>query len=379
MSKVLFYYSDYGANLSRREQNLWGGVGYYRIIQPSKHVKGHDVKVVGIELTKKGETPEERWYRIFSEYDVFWTSYFSDPKEASALFYTRDMFNKKEGNKKKVIIDCDDNFLDVHENHPLYDKLKAGKRDKAFMATILSFADVITVSTEPLKQRFLKHFKEVHKLDKKIIVIPNMNDIKDWNFEPVEKNKDKFVIGYAGSNSHQEDLQMFFPALIKIMQKYPNVYFESVGSISKDMFHMFEDFTKDMMDRCDLLPATYTFNEYPKMISETKWDIGIAPLIDSAFNRCKSHIKFMEYSAMKIPVIASRVYPYFMDINGRKVIEHEKTGLLVKPSEWFDAMESLILDKKKRKTLGENAYNHVKTNWQYDNSGLDKIIEKVLE
>ncbi len=371
--KILFYFSDYGANVIRREQNKPGGVGYYRIVKPSQMVVGHDVTVWGSELVKKEETPEERWYRVFSEYDVFWTSYFSDPKEASALFYTRDKM------KKKVIIDCDDNYIDILESHPLYDKLKSGKRDKAFMSTILTFADVITVSCEPLKARLAKHFKDVYKMEKKIIVIPNMNDVKDWDFAPVEKDPKKFIIGYSGSNSHQDDLAMFFPALLKIMQKYPNVYFESVGSISKDMLHLFNDFDSPIMNRCDLLPATWTFDEYPKMISETKWNIGVCPLVDSSFTRCKTHIKWFDYSMFKIPVIASRVYPYFMNVGKRKTIQHDKTGLLVKPSEWFDAIERLILDEKKRNELGENARKDIIDNWQYKDSEISKTISDMIE
>jgi hypothetical protein len=83
-------------------------------------------------------------------------------------------------------------------------------------------------------------------------------------------------------------------------------------------------------------------------------------------------------SAMKFPVIASRVYPYFMDIQGKKVIENEVTGLLVKPSQWFSAMEDLILHKEKRIKLGENAYKHVVENWQYKDSNLSSLIDKVL-
>ncbi len=373
MSKILFYYSDYGANIQRQLENAWGGVGYYRIVKPSQMVAGHEVTLVGKELTRKGESPEERWYRIFQEYDVFWTSYFSDPKEASALFYTRDKL------KKKVIIDCDDNFLDILPTHPLYDKLKAAKRDRAFMSTILSFADVITVSTDPLKQRFYKHFKEVHKLHKEIVVIPNLNDVSEWQYEPAPKDPQKFIIGYAGSNSHQDDLAMFFPHLLYIMRKYPQVYFESCGSISKDMLHLFKDFDSEVMNRCDLLPSTWTFKEYPKMMSEQKWNVGVAPLVDNAFTRCKSHIKWFDYSMFKIPTIASRVYPYFVPLGERKTIEHGETGLLVKPSEWSEALESLILNKTLGSELGAKAFNYIRDHWQYQQSDMSMVIDQLLK
>lgn len=376
--RVLFHYADCNANVNRQMENTWGGVGYYRAYKVSQQLKGHEVLLWGNELTKKDESIEERWERVFEQCDVFWTSYFNHAEEASALFYTRDKLNRA-GSNKRVVIDVDDNFLELDDNHPLKDRVKAGKRDKVFMSTIVSFADVVTVSTEPLKQRLAKHFKDVYKLEKEIIVIPNMNDTKDWPKELNSKHKDKIVIGYTGSNSHNDDMAMFLPELHKIMKKYPNVYFESIGAIGKNAMYLFEDWGVKETERCDLLPSTWTFNEYPKMLSETKWDIGVAPVIDSAFTRCKSHIKFLEYSSIKIPTIASRVYPYYVPISDKEVIEHEKTGVLVKPSEWFNALEDLILHPEKRKKLAENAHAHVLLNWQYDDGFMTRKLDEVLK
>jgi len=376
MSKILFYFSDHGANAVRQSENLYGGVGYYRVVKVAEQVKGHDVTVWGTQLTKKGESKAERWERIFKEYDIFWSSYFSDGEEASALFYTRDKLNR-EGKNKKVVLDVDDNFLDILESHPLYDKIKSGKKDRAFMSTILSFADVITVSTEPLKLRFAKHFRDVYKIEKEIVVIPNMNDIKDWNFT-VPKKKNKIIIGYAGSNSHQDDLKMFIPNLLEVMKKHKNVYFECIGSITKDMLHLFKDFPSHEMNRCDIGGGTHTFKEYPEYIASRGWDIGVAPLDDNAFTRCKSHIKFMEYAALHIPVIASMVHPYCIAISDRYVIEQDKTGLLVKPSEWEEALETLITNAEKRKELAENAHKHITDNWQYDDGLVSERIAEVL-
>jgi glycosyltransferase involved in cell wall biosynthesis len=366
--KILFYYQDWNANTERQLQDTYGGIGYYRIVKVAEQIKDHDVTVVGVKLGVKGETQDQRWKRIFTEYDVFWTSYFSDPKEASAMFYWRDKL------KKKVVIDLDDNYLGIVPSHPLYDKIKSTKKDRAFISTILSFADVITVSTEPLKQRIDEHMKTVYKLDKTIAVIPNFNDAQDWDYKISKKNKDKIVIGYSGSNSHQDDLEMVFPVIAKLMDKYPNLYFESTGGINNEMLWLFNCFSKSAMDRCDVLPSTFTFKEYPKYLLEQKWDIGICPLVDCEFTRSKSHIKWMEYSMAKFPVIASRVYPYFMDLQGRKTIENGVTGILVKPSEWKDALEDLINNPEKRATLANNAYNHIKENWQYKDSNINQTV-----
>lgn len=370
MSKILFNYAENPLYIEGNKRD-YSGVGYYRVVKPSQQVKGHEVTLMGYDIKQYGKTHEEKWKNIFKEFDIYWTSYHCDDKEASAMFYFRDKY------KKKVIIDIDDNYLDVLPTNPLYDNLKAGKKDRSFIGAILSMADAITCSTEPLAQRLDEHFRTVYGLEKKIVVIPNFNDLKDWDFPIKEKHKDKIVIGYAGSNSHHDDLVMMLPHLAKIMDKYKNVYFESMGMISKDKIWLFKDFSEDALNRCDLLPSC-RFREYPERMANAQWDVALAPLEESKFTRCKSHIKWMENAALKIPVIASRVYPYHMELFGRRTIIDGKTGLLVKPSGWFDAMESLILDKQKREEIGQNAYDFVKLNWQYKESNLDSILDELF-
>ncbi len=370
MSKILMFRNDFNGNAIRQVDDKYGGVGYYRTVQPAKYIKGHEVEVIGANISKKGKTREQKWSNIFKEYDVLWTPYFSDGEEASAIFYHRDKF------KKKVIVDLDDNYLDISPTHRLYDRFKETKRDKAFLSSILTFADAITVSTEPLKQRIDGHIRKVYGMEKKIFVLPNMNEKSDWDFKPVKKHRDKIIIGYAGSNSHYDDLEMCFPAIAKIMDKYPNIHFEIMGTLSeKEAIKLFKPFSKSARDRCDLIPATATFLEYPEHLSKMPWNIAIAPLVDSAFTRCKSSIKFFEYSMFKIPVLASRVYPYYVPVWGRDVITHGKTGLLVQPNEWFDALEELILNEEKRKMFGENAYNYVREKFQYGQEYSDAIGE----
>lgn len=376
--KILFYRSDWTANVDRQTNDEYGGVGYYRIVKVAEQLKkaGHEVDIVGAKFAKKEESLTQRYTRIFKEYDVLWTCYTSHGEDASAMFYHRDKF------RKKVILDLDDNYLDVVESHKLYDKLKLGKKDRAFIGTILSFADAITVSTEPLRQRMHDHFKTVYGMDKKIVVLPNFNDVNDWNYKPVEKNKNKIVIGYAGSNSHNEDLKMLMPHLGNVMNKHKNVYFESTGSIEINQLQnlgMYKYLNADALTRCDLIPSTTTFKAYTKRLSELPWDIALAPLIDDAFTRCKSSIKYFEYSMYEMPTIASRVYPYYVDLFGRSVITDEVNGLLCKPSEWTSKLERLVLDKELRVKLGKKAKDHVVKNWQYKDSGLAGIIYTMLE
>jgi len=372
--KILMNFGDYLATPERKKQNTYGGVGYYRIIKIAEQIKGHDVKVIGREITDFGDDIDKQWDNVFKQYDVFWTNYFSDPRAGAAVFF----YAQKRG--KKVIIDVDDNYLDVPESNLQYEKYQSGKFDRASMSAILSFSDALSVSTEPLKERLHAHIKLVHGIDKPIYVLPNCNDKKDWEFEPAPKHEDRITIGYSGSNSHQDDLIMVMPAIKKLMRKYKNLWFETIGIIDKKKLRLyFKGMNNDELDRCGLLPATATFKEYPEWLSEQKWDIGIAPLVDTSFTRSKSHIKWMEYSVYKIPTVASRVYPYFMDLHGVDTIEDGETGLLCTPNEWEEKLERLIEDKELRIRLGKQAYDYVTDKWQYKKAFPSKVLEEMLD
>lgn len=369
-------FADWGHTEDRKKLNTYGGIGYYRIIKVAEQIKGHEVRIVGKEILHFGDTITEQWDNIFKEYDVFWTSYFADPVVASACFYHAE----KHG--KKVIIDIDDNYLDVPESNLVYDQFKKTKKDRAYLSTILSLATAITVSTLPLKQRIHEHILRVQGIDKPIFIIPNYNDIKDWDFTPVKKHKDKIVLGYSGSNSHFDDLRLIMPSVAKLMNKYPNVYLEFIGSVPKPLIKEYfggVGFTDDSLNRIGIQPATSIFKDYPQYLASMKWDIGLAPLVDTGFTRSKSHIKWLEYSVYKIPTIASRVYPYFMDIKGKKTIEDNVTGILCNPNEWESKLEKLILDKEYREKIGKNAYKFVKKEWQYKDSDLDLVVDDVLK
>ena len=49
---------------------------------------------------------------------------------------------------------------------------------------------------------------------------------------------------------------------------------------------------------------------YPSMIERLQLQVVVAPIKDMEFNRCKSHIKFLECCASGIPLFASNLLPY---------------------------------------------------------------------
>jgi glycosyltransferase involved in cell wall biosynthesis len=350
-----------------KENGEYGGIGYYRLQKPAQYLRklGHEVDFyTSADFQEK--TQEEllqAFVSYFSQYDAVVSKNNSNQQSLSAMLFACWK------TKTKFISDLDDNYMEVLSTQPAW-KLgyQKGEKERTVISTQLSFSDALFVSTQPLKDYFQKMLKEAFNLDTPIYVLPNGNDLDDWDF-PSETNKDKVVIGWMGSITHDQDLHLVFPALGKLMSKHKNLHFEVMGGATERTFSNQNHWDEESYKRIHGVTGTSSFRHFPEVFMKNKWDIGIAPLVDCEFNRAKSHIKWMEYTMKGIPTVASDVYPY------TQAITNNEDGILVSDN-WEDALERLITDKKLRDKLAKNALQTVKKNHQYKN--LVKLWDEAL-
>ncbi len=79
---------------------------------------------------------------------------------------------------------------------------------------------------------------------------------------------------------------------------------------------------------------------------EAEFDLALAPLLDTAFNRARSNVKRKEYAAAGAAWLASPVGPY-------RGMGEEQGGLLVEEDGWLDALTALVDDDARRRALVE--------------------------
>jgi hypothetical protein len=92
------------------------------------------------------------------------------------------------------------------------------------------------------------------------------------------------------------------------------------------------------------------FAAFPATLARLHLDIGLAPLVDTPFNRCKTNLKWLEFSALAVPTIASDVEPY------SRCIQHGVDGFLAKTSEdMVRELGRLIRDPDLRRSVGDRA------------------------
>ena len=351
--KALLISTDSASNEYRVTHNAYGGVAYYRLIAPQKAVAklGHEWEHFGNNLIPyaKGDLNT-----FLKGYDIVIAKHMDSPHQAKNVRVACDK------NRIPLIYDLDDDLLSIRDDNPAYKSYAEGEMKRVYLATNLSFADALFVSTEPLKESYGKFFKDVMGIEMPIYVLPNYNDASLFTRFKSEKNKDVIVIGYHGSVTHNHDLKMVLPTIDRLMDEFPNVYMELVGTLTKDTI---PDVFKGIKnkDRFLVRGGTPAFDNFPKLLMSLKWDIGIAPLIDDTFNKGKSHIKYMEMAMKKIPVVASDVYPYTH--NAREALLAKSTN------DWYKMLKMLILDKNKRDFIANRAFRHVTEELQYEDRG----------
>lgn len=74
------------------------------------------------------------------------------------------------------------------------------------------------------------------------------------------------------------------------------------------------------------------------------FDIGIAPIADTAVNEARSDVKLKEYAAAGVPWLASPIGPFAGH-------GEQQGGRLVEDGDWFAAIESLMNDADTRRVL----------------------------
>lgn len=266
---------------------------------------------------------------------------------------------------KPVVYDLDDLLLELPDLHP--DRISHYFTEALLpMLQAIIEADLITVAT-PALQSNLMHFNQ------NVEVFSNYLNDELWKIlEPAsgEANPETISIGYMGGHSHKPDIEMITPVLVRIRKKFnQRVIFKFWGIEPPKELAPYSH-----VDWCP--PRSLDYPDFVEYFLTQSANIMIAPLLDSAFNANKSAIKYLEYSALGIPGVYSRVTPY------ETFIEDGTDGLLAgSPDEWEKALTSLIDDPRLRKHVAMNAQSKIRDEWLLSRNAhkLEKIYVNALK
>jgi len=270
--------------------------------------------------------------------------------------YKADVFYpmlKMKQNGIKLVYEIDDDLFNVPDWNPA-SKVFNNKTVQDNIKHFLTNIDAVFTTTERLRDLYSKYCA-------KVFVLPNSIDYNIVHKPP--RNSKKKVVCWQGSASHVKDISLIEPALTRLSKD--NDAFIKVWDIDIDV--------KDVY-RMPFVP----YAAFYQMFAQLDGYIGLAPLTTAPFNRGKSNLKWLEYTAYDMVTVASPVGPY------AESIEHGVTGWLVNPnnSDWYDSIRYLldhedvyneILKNAKEKVAKE--YN-IKNNYVCWKEAIDELIGK---
>ena len=268
----------------------------------------------------------------------------------------------------KMLMEIDDYLLSSARSNPGAGEVYRYGGDLAKIGLEqMRLSDGLIVSTPALAELYRPYAK-------KIWVVENVVDLKLW---PKRKKNKLLTIGWIGAGSHDDDLAILKNVVPNILNEYKDVQFSIVHGVSEVFKHKpgceylenqhHPRYNK--MKRCPLCKGIdrvkwthdfRTIDKYPKWAASFGFDVGLAPLVDLNFTRGKSNLRWLEYSAMGIPTIASPLNHF------RETIRDGETGIIVEKNDeagWIEAIEDMIAEPDLREEIGKNARNEVEKNW----------------
>jgi len=237
---------------------------------------------------------------------------------------------------KPVVYDTDDDWTSLPASHDFFPDL--GQRLPLILDTARR-ARLVTVSTPSLaavfEARGARHVQ----------VVPNCLPDALWPPTP-PPDRPVTAVGLAATPSHRSDLAPLEMALSRLANR--------LGQSARWVFFGCPP-DKSLFPGATVLPFSQDYGAYAARLPRLGLAIGLAPLADTAFNRAKSPIKWMEYAACGLAGVFADLPPY------QGVVEQERTGLLVGPDprDWCQAVERLVRDPALRKRLACQAWEAV--------------------
>jgi hypothetical protein len=228
-----------------------------------------------------------------------------------------------------LVVDVDDAFTLIgpdHPEHDLYRPLNAAL-DRAVGAAAETW-----FSTAELADAYAP-------LIPRGVIVPNAIDPRlwrDWRLaRPRPFARDRIAMLYMGTHTHGPDLAMIRPALDQLHAERGDVFDLTVIGVDPDLA------PAPWLGR--LAPPAEAVS-YPRFVrwlrTQGPFDLGLAPLADNAFNRCKSDIKALDYAALGILPLLSDGPAYRADpLLGRHALFAGADG-------WLDAIRAVLDDRE---------------------------------
>lgn len=288
--------------------------------------------------------------------------------------YLLDFFlEMQHKHQKPFVVETDDDYTDVPVWNEAYHGFRQGSEYRRVALDCLRNADALVCSTPRLAEIYSKFNDNVNVIENSLDF---KGDRKFVGWDRVSPRKHKGVrIGWIGGRTHYGDIMMVSPVLRKILEKHPEVKLVLVNSaLEKSCEALGKPYPFEGLKNVLLADRSVAINRYAKFMASFGFDIGLAPLVDHNFNRAKSNLRWLEYSAIGIPSVCTRISHF------EQTVKHGEDGLLASTlDDWEMHLNALIQLPNLRSNIGRNAYKRVRRDFNVKKNAADycRLLKRI--
>ena len=346
LPRFLNYYADYS------------GCGHWRMIWPEQVLNAHNKAVV------HGTTVMNVDPRYYIQAKGVRIQRQATPQQLEFVKFLRQLANQ---NNFRLIYEIDD--ICFAEDIPDYNKYKTAFTDPAIRKSaqeMMAMCDEITVTCP-----FMRDYYREKTGNNNVTVIPNfmpkfwLDRFYDANrtMESYDRNKNKPRILYAGSGAHfdveqrvkfKDDFYHVNDIIRKTVDKYQWVF---LGAHPLPIIDLVRS------GKVEFHPWKKLY-EYGQGLYDLNVNMLVAPLQDNIFNRSKSDLKYIEASALGLPIACQDMCTY------ENAPIKFKTG-----DEMVDQIDKTLQDRKRYKAICKKARQYAETRWLEDDKNIDCYLE----
>ena len=239
-----------------------------------------------------------------------------------------------------LVTDIDDAFRLIGADHPeaaFYRPLVAAL-DRAVAASAETW-----FSTEEAMRAYAGIAHASH-------LLPNALDPRLWRDWRAQRSAiltgDRVRMLYMGTYTHDADLERVRPALDRLHRERPGSFDLTLIGVAA------ETAPAPWLERLSPPADAVAYPRFVRWLrSQGPFDIGLAPLADSAFNRAKSDVKLLDYAALGIVPVVEDAPAYRADPQAGAIAVHA--------GDWFEALSRVLDDRDDARRRAARAADHV--------------------
>lgn len=302
---------------------MFTGDGFYRHHEPSRFL----ARLPGVTVVDCHATHRFLW-PLVNQADVLILPVISGWE----LF---PLIEKRRAEGKITVLETNDYFHEMQPWNPIAELWLDPDTEFEHLEYIKA-CDAIQTSTDRLADHWQGFAKAIAVFPNQLSSVPPLSD------RPPGR---PLTIGYAGSQGHLADWFVTAQIIQPWLDAHPEVNVAVMTHASG------REFLRLPSERYAFIEGG-VLADYMEFLK--RLDIGLAPLLPTEYNRCRSDVKHLEYAVSGVVGIYSSLGPY----NG--TVRDGETGFLYDtPEQLLNVLDELVANESKRESVRREAYEEI--------------------